>query len=77
MRKEKQYITEAIRSAVTRWREEDKTEFLTHEVPGVHVNTIDARVARYGMVPHRSELYVPGRFHWYFKVEELLQAIGE
>lgn len=76
--KEKKHITEAIRRFVRDCKRDNRLEFRTHQVPGVHVNTIDARVARYGMVPHRNEPCAQeGKFYWYFKVEELSKAVGE
>jgi hypothetical protein len=75
--KEKKSVTEAIRRFVTDCRKEGRAEFRTCQIPGVSVNTIDARVRRYGMIAHRSEVYMPGRFYWYFKVSELAVAIGE
>lgn len=75
--KEKENVTAAIRRFIKDCRASGRTEFRTSQIPGINTNTMDARVARYGMAPHRSEYYMTGRFYYYFRVEELAAAIGE
>lgn len=76
--KDKPYITAAIKRFIQQCRENGVSEFCAYQVAGVSINAMENRITRYGMIAVRVEpCPQAGKFHWYFKIEELAAAIGE